>query len=94
MHPEFIAEEFGRCSVCGMDLEKRASTPEESYRLHGEHKIHDHGSADYNPLARGGEADAITYTCPMHPQVMTSEPGRCPVCDMFLEEQEREGGGE
>jgi Cu(I)/Ag(I) efflux system membrane fusion protein len=22
MHPEIVAEEFGRCPICGMDLEK------------------------------------------------------------------------
>lgn len=26
----------------------------------------------------------ITYTWPMHPEVMKSEPGRCPKCGMML----------
>ncbi|MCD8557291.1 MAG: efflux transporter periplasmic adaptor subunit, partial [Shewanella xiamenensis] len=25
-----------------------------------------------------------TYTCPMHPEVESHEPGRCPKCNMFL----------
>jgi Cu+-exporting ATPase len=25
------------------------------------------------------------YTCPMHPEVLTSEPGDCPICGMALE---------
>ena len=25
------------------------------------------------------------YTCPMHPEVQTREPGRCPKCGMKLE---------
>ncbi len=30
----------------------------------------------------------ISYTCPMHPEVISSEPGRCPKCGMFLVEKE------
>lgn len=26
----------------------------------------------------------ITYTCPMHPEVVRGEPGRCPKCGMAL----------
>lgn len=29
-----------------------------------------------------------TYTCPMHPEVESHEPGRCPKCNMFLVEKE------
>ncbi|BFL86195.1 hypothetical protein LFREDSHE_46450 [Shewanella baltica] len=28
-----------------------------------------------------------TYTCPMHPEVLSHEPGRCPKCNMFLVEK-------
>jgi len=31
-----------------------------------------------------------TYVCPMHPQVVRSEPGRCPICGMDLAEKEAE----
>ncbi len=30
-------------------------------------------------------AVAMTYTCPMHPEVVKSEPGNCPICGMALE---------
>ncbi len=28
---------------------------------------------------------AVTYTCPMHPQIIRSGPGSCPICGMALE---------
>ena len=37
------------------------------------------------PLLYGGEAQpASSYVCPMHPEVMSSEPGTCPKCGMKL----------
>lgn len=30
-------------------------------------------------------AQAITYTCPMHPEVSSDKPGKCPKCGMFLD---------
>lgn len=29
-------------------------------------------------------ADAVTYTCPMHPEVQQAGPGECPKCGMRL----------
>lgn len=31
----------------------------------------------------GGQA-ALVYTCPMHPQITASAPGKCPICGMKL----------
>ncbi|GAA4295592.1 hypothetical protein GCM10023183_01620 [Nibribacter koreensis] len=28
----------------------------------------------------------VTYTCPMHPEVVSDVKGKCPKCGMFLEE--------
>ncbi|MEP7173639.1 MAG: heavy metal-binding domain-containing protein, partial [Aestuariivirga sp.] len=35
------------------------------------------------PVPVGGSQ---TYTCPMHPEIRRSEPGRCPICGMTLVE--------
>jgi hypothetical protein len=43
-----------------------------------EHAAHDGDGAGT------GEADG-GYTCPMHPEVHSSRPGRCPKCGMDLE---------
>lgn len=32
----------------------------------------------------GSSPDPVIYTCPMHPEVKSQEPGKCPKCGMFL----------
>jgi hypothetical protein len=31
--------------------------------------------------------EAATYTCPMHPEVTSNKPGKCPICAMNLEKK-------
>ncbi len=31
-----------------------------------------------------------TYTCPMHPEVESDEPGQCPKCGMNLEPEDKQ----
>jgi hypothetical protein len=33
---------------------------------------------------KGGKQEAAVYTCPMHPEVISDRPGRCPKCGMKL----------
>src|SRR5947207_1834658 len=35
--------------------------------------------------ARSGDGAAVEYTCPMHPEIVHSGPGTCPICGMALE---------
>jgi len=44
----------------------------------------DTSSQETAPSA-AGRANQIEYTCPMHPQIMRSGPGACPICGMALE---------
>ena len=30
----------------------------------------------------------VKYVCPMHPEIVSNEPGSCSICGMFLVEQE------
>jgi Cu+-exporting ATPase len=43
------------------------------------------GTPDHLPKASGTAAAAITYTCPMHPEIVRETPGFCPICGMALE---------
>jgi hypothetical protein len=54
-------------------------------RAAAEHEDHAHDAPA--GAAQGGAAD---YTCPMHPEVVSDGPGRCPKCGMAL--VEKEGG--
>jgi Cu+-exporting ATPase len=40
------------------------------------------------PAAVSSPSSRIEYTCPMHPQIVRSEPGNCPICGMALETRE------
>ena len=37
-----------------------------------------------DPAAMPADAGPVTYACPMHPEVTSHEPGRCPKCGMKL----------
>ena len=37
-----------------------------------------------DPAAMPADAGPVTYVCPMHPEVTSDEPGRCPKCGMKL----------
>ena len=37
------------------------------------------------------EKAGIIYTCPMHPEIVRSKPGQCPICNMKLVEKVTEG---
>src|SRR5436190_14936786 len=37
------------------------------------------------PVTTAPSTDEISYTCPMHPQIVRNTPGNCPICGMALE---------
>src|SRR5689334_1987162 len=52
--------------------------PQATPHIHG-----DHAHAAHAPV--GADAEAVIYTCPMHPQIRQKGPGHCPICGMALE---------
>ena len=35
------------------------------------------------------KTEAVVYTCPMHPQIRSDKPGKCPICGMTLVKKEQ-----
>jgi len=62
----------------------------------GLYQLGRHSRPAGRPPAAAPEAEK-TYTCPMHPQIIRHEPGKCPICGMDLvlvEEPAGKTGGE
>jgi Cu(I)/Ag(I) efflux system membrane fusion protein len=80
MHPTYVSSQPGDCPICGMTLvpiEQDGTAPaaEEVAAPAQEHQD------STTTAAKPGQ-----YTCPMHPEVVSDEPGRCPKCGMYLEQ--------
>lgn len=55
-------------------------------------------AADFDPgMTATAAADAPAaksgYTCPMHPEIKRSEPGKCPICGMNLVPEKKPESG-
>ncbi len=103
MHPEVVSDEPGSCPKCGMTL-----MPRETQATSGHAHAHGNQSEPKADLtapaiparshaAHTHHAEAETgptsYTCPMHPEVVSDTPGSCPKCGMNLVPREGEGHG-
>ncbi|MFV2054827.1 MAG: heavy metal-binding domain-containing protein, partial [Thiohalomonadales bacterium] len=89
MHPEIAEDEPGSCPKCGMDLIPR-EVQASSMHTHTEPQQsagNEHSGMDHS-LKHDTQLD---YTCPMHPEVVQTEPGSCPKCGMHLEPRKTQG---
>ncbi len=68
-------------ATCGCEMEAKQYEYKMSEKLSHE-KHNDSGHIHHEDSKEG-----VIYTCPMHPEVVKSEPGRCPACGMELIEK-------
>ena len=100
MHPQIVTDHKGECPICGMDLvvagsastAASATAPPAMPAMPADHAGHA-GAAPGTAASAPGTAPGPTgaapglpeYTCPMDPEVVTTDPkARCPKCKMKL----------
>jgi CopA family copper-resistance protein len=95
MHPEIHANKPGSCPKCGMILlkekpkvakktvvKKQSTVTIQKDSLKPKRFIAE--VKDTMQMSSGIKEMALTYTCPMHPEVKSDQPGNCPKCEMKL----------
>ncbi|PKF75796.1 copper oxidase [Chryseobacterium sp. PMSZPI] len=89
MHAEVVSSKPGDCPKCGMTLVKKTVTkikPEIVKRSEETNIIKSDMSAVGQ--VKSQTLSTSSYTCPMHPEVKSDKPGKCPKCGMNLIEKE------
>ena len=77
MHAEVKSAQPGLCPKCGMKLVPQGKQA-------GPAPAAAPDSAAPKTAKDEGTPKAIVYSCPMHPEVTRSQPGKCPECGMNL----------
>jgi multidrug efflux pump subunit AcrA (membrane-fusion protein) len=92
MHPQIVTTHKGECPICGMDL---VPIPAGSAAPAAAGGAPAAGAAPPGASAAEGHADHPEYTCPMHPEFVTTDPkARCPECGMKLVPREPAAGAQ
>ncbi len=89
MHPEVISDKPGSCPKCGMFLvpaEKGAASHDKASSSAAAALSTAAPSATKSAPAH--DLPAGEYSCPMHPEVTSNQPGSCPKCGMNLVQAE------
>jgi heavy metal translocating P-type ATPase len=80
-------DQAGDCPVCGMHLVPVNGESKSSEHNHSHAHVHVHGHTSPASAPKAEPAKGVKYYCPMHCEgdKTYDEPGKCPVCGMFLE---------
>jgi len=91
MHPEVTSDKPGKCPKCGMALVKKKANGNKDMAA-GSIKMKDMPMKDMDGGSQGSvKADGkMTYVCPMHPEVTSDKPGKCPKCGMDMVKKKAE----
>lgn len=85
MHPTIVSSHKGECPICGMDLVPITSDAPGASAAPAAPKAAAPVAARAATPASATAAGAPLYTCPMHPDFVTTDPkARCPKCGMKL----------
>lgn len=90
MHPVIVKNEPGSCPKCGMTLVPVDAKDKEDSHAHHQHNDHKKEASPSHTkhVMSVVEMQSIQgfrkYTCPMHPQIVQDNPGKCPLCGMTL----------
>jgi len=72
MHPEIISATAGTCPICKMKLVEKKI------------KVKAPAISKQKNTAKSKKNSQVLYACPMHPEVQSANPGKCPKCGMDL----------
>jgi RND family efflux transporter MFP subunit len=86
-HASVHEDKPGKCPICGMTLIPVMAAPEAIQQSNNpaiQNPAQNPAPANTNSPAEIKPAAKQLYTCPMHPDVISDEPGKCPKCGMDL----------
>ena len=86
-HANVHEDKPGKCPICGMTLIPVMSSPETSQQSNNPSiltPVPNSSAPNTNSPSTNQPVAKQLYTCPMHPDVISDHPGKCPQCGMTL----------
>ncbi|MBI4929221.1 MAG: hypothetical protein HY841_00545 [Bacteroidetes bacterium] len=92
-------DKSGKCPKCGMDLANKTSAGNSNCKMQMKGKGMCCSKANPNEKKTTSQTNSqdtlkAVYTCPMHPEIKSDKPGKCPQCKMDLVKQKNNNAKE